>query len=349
MRNSALLLTLLAAIGASVVALFFLVDYAEGRSDLLLFFAAQAIASALLALGTWGVLPPAWRQPRRPVLALLFCFSFFIPLFGAAGMLLAVLFTLLVPKTWRYRDFGAVAPLEYAPPARENTVQLRISSLRTALLDPTAPADVRLRSLVAMQTLPMRTVGPLLRRLLTDPSDDLRLLAYGMLDSEEKRINAVIASEQASLARQPAGPQRVNSLRHLAELHWELVYTGLVQGDVRDHALASAARFLGEALRHATQDPGIWLLMGRLRQARGDLAGAGQAFHIAVSCGLEENRALPYLAEIAYRQRDFHLVRDYLAMLARGPLTQVMTPIVRFWTRPAQMAPGMDRHRRQAA
>lgn len=338
MRKPAIAMALLAAVGASLIALFFLVDYAEGGSDLLLFFIAQAVASAILALATYWVLPDAWRQPRWPVLALLFCFAFFIPLFGAIGMLIAVLLTLLLPKHWRYRDFGAVARPEFAPTARADGVQLRISSLRTALLDSSAPADVRLRSLVAMQTLPMRTIGPLLRRLLTDPSDDLRLLAYGMLDNEEKRINAVIASEQASLARLPAGTQQLNSLRHLAELHWELVYTGLVQGDVREHALGSASRHLAGALRLAPHDAGMWMLMARLRQALGDLPGAEQAFHIAISCGLEENRALPYLAEIAFRQREFTLVRDHLATLARSPVTQVMTPIVRFWQPPREQA-----------
>ena len=72
--------------------------------------------------------------------------------------------------------------------------------------------------------------------------------------------------------------------------------------------------------------------------ALGELEGAEQAFHIAISCGLEENRALPYLAEIAFRQREFTLVRDHLAALARSPVTQVMAPIVRFWQPPREQA-----------
>lgn len=331
MRSLAVVLATLVAMATSVGSLYFLVDYAEGLPDLIAFFGVQALLSAALAVVTLGVLPPQWREPRRAVLALLFCISFFIPLFGAAGMLIAVLITLLLPKNWRYRDFGEVQRIEYNPPARETAAPLRISSLRTALLDPTAPAELRLRSLVAMQTLPMRTVGPLLRRLLTDRSDDLRLLAYGMLDGEEKRINAMIGAEQANLARSTTGATRVNSLRHLAELHWELIYTGLVQGDVREHAAASAMRHLADALTMAPQDGGLWMLMGRLRQARGDLAGSEQAFQIAISCGLEESRALPYLAEIAYHKRQFMLVRDYLAALARGPVTQAMSPVIRYW------------------
>lgn len=331
MRSLAILITTLIAMATSVGSLYFLANFGEGLQDLIAFFGLQALVSATLALATLEVLPPQWREPRRAVLALLFCFSFFIPLFGAAGMLIAVLITLLIPKNWRYRDFGEVQRIEYHPPVRETAVPLRISSLRPALLDPAAPAELRLRSLVAMQTLPLRTVGPLLRRLLTDPSDDLRLLAYGTLNREEKRINAMISAEESNLARSLTEATRLNSLRHLAELHWELVYTGLVQGDVREHAITSAMRHLGEALATAPQDAGLWMLMGRLRQAHSDLAGSEQAFQIAVSCGLEETRALPYLAEIAFHKRQFMLVRDYLAALTRGPVTQAMSPVIRYW------------------
>jgi hypothetical protein len=317
-----------------VGSLFFLLNFSEGPADLLAFFGVQALASAVLALATLTIMPPQWRKPRRPVLALLFCFAFFIPLFGAAGMLMAVLLTLLLPRHWRYKDFGEVEPLEYMPLTVETGSQLRISSLRTALLDPDAPTEVRLRSLVAMQTMPMRTVGPLLRKLLRDPSDDLRLLAYGMLDGAEKNINSLIAAELRNLQKSPERALRLNSLRHLAELHWELVYTGLVQGDVRDHAIAAALRYLRDALKLATADPGLWLLRARLLQARGSMNEADEALNIAVSCGLEEARALPYLAEIAYSRRSFPLVRDYLGLISPGKITPAMAAVVRYWQTP---------------
>lgn len=320
------------AVVASLGSLYLLVDFADGAADLSLFLLLQAIASALLAGVTVLALPPHWRRPRAGVYALLFCFAFFIPIFGAAGMLLAVTLTLILPRRWRYGDFSAVKPVEYAPLENEGGTQLRISSLRTALLDQSAPADVRMRSLVAMRSMPMRIVGPLIRRLLGDASDDLRLVAYGMLDSDEKRINALIAAELENLQKSPARDQRANSLRHLAELHWELVYTGLVQGDVRDHAIASSIRHLSAALRLMPEEAGLWMLRARLLHAQGDIAAAEEAFNIAVSCGLEESRALPYLAELAYAGRQFNIVKHYMRLIADRQVTSTMAPVVNFWT-----------------
>ncbi len=331
MRKLAVALALLTAVCATLGSIYVLIDSIESTHDLLIFFGLQALSSALLSVVTAAVLPAQWRKPKAAVYALLFCFGFFIPLFGAAGMLIAVALTLLLPKRWRYEDFSEVAPVAYSPLERDSGTQLRISSLRTALLDTSAPSDVRMRSLVAMHTMPMRIVGPLIRRLLGDASDDLRLVAYGMLDSEEKRINAMIASEQENLEKDTGRMLRANSLRHLAELHWELVYSGLVQGDVRDYAIASALRYLSEALNILREDSGLWMLRGRLLQTGGDFAAAEEAFNLAVSCGLEQARALPYLAELAFARRQFALLRYYIGLIASRQVTPVMAPVVRFW------------------
>ena len=133
------------ALIASLGSLYLLVDFVESTGDLIAFFAVQAVASTLLALATAAALPENWRRPPGAVFALLFSFAFFIPIFGAAGMLIAVTVTLILPKRWRYRDFSEIMAPEFAPLDRESPDQLRISSLRTALLDQTAPAEVRMR------------------------------------------------------------------------------------------------------------------------------------------------------------------------------------------------------------
>lgn len=330
-RTASIAVVATLALIASLGSLYFLVDFVESTGDLIAFFAVQAVASTLLALATAAALPENWRQPPAAVFALLFSFAFFIPIFGAAGMLIAVTVTLVLPKRWRYRDFSEVTAPEFAPIDSESPGQLRISSLRTALLDQSAPAEVRMRSLVAMRSMPMRIVGPLIRRLLGDASDDLRLVAYGMLDSDEKRINAQISGELDNLTKNPARGQRANSQRHLAELHWELVYTGLVQGDVREHAISRAKHHLSEALKLIPEDSGLWMLRARLLHASADIAGAEDAFHLALSCGLEESRALPYLAELAYIRGHFDLVRHYLKLLSMHQVPSVMAPAVHYW------------------
>ena len=206
-----------------------------------------------------------------------------------------------------------------------------MSSLKSILLDETLPAELRMRSMNALQNMPTRTVAATLRKLLGDPMDELRLIAYGMLDAKEKGISASIQAEREGLKRIDAPGARLNALRHLGELNWELVYSGLVQGDVRAYTLEQALRHVEAALELAERDPGLWFLKARVLQTCHRVAESREGFSMAISCGLPEERALPYLAEIAFEQRDFAALRKYIGIIADTQSTPAMGPIIRFW------------------
>ena len=319
------------ALAFELSALYAALDFENGTMQLLLFFGAHAIASALLALFALPAMPPQYRQPRATVLTFLFSFSFFIPLIGLLGAMLAVFFALLKPRLAKSTPFSSVKQPEFVLTVGDAEPQFRKSGLRSVLLDQSTPTHVRLKSLLTLQNMPARTAGPMLRKLLADPADDIRLVAYGMLDMQEKRINARTQEELQKLELATDSDARSNCLRHLAELHWELVYTGLVQGDVRAHALGTALRYVEQGLALASHDPGLWYLKARLLQASGRLEEATRDFSIAVSCGLPEGRALPYIAELAFARRDFAAVRDVMELIAHSHVSPLMAPLIRFW------------------
>ena len=311
---------------------YFLSDLTDSNRDLVAYFTLHATSSSLAAWVAHFVLPPRYRRPRALVLASFFCFAFFIPLLGTLGMLVAVQVNLYAPKAREYLPFRSVEQPEYVLSIKDPDPQFRMSGLKAMLLDASVPSELRLKSLIALQNMPSRIAGPMLRTLLADPSDDMRLLAYGMLDSQEKRINAAIRDEMVALEALPDDASRLPPLRHLAELNWELVYAGLVQGDVRDHATGQSLAWTEKALAHAPWEPGLWFLKARVLQAQGRFDDAAQAFSIAASSGLAETRAMPYLAELAYARREFTSLREYLRIIAHSQSTPTMAPIIQFWT-----------------
>jgi tetratricopeptide (TPR) repeat protein len=286
----------------------------------------------MFALAARAALPERYRAPAVPIVALFAAFGFFIPLFGMLGPAAALAAMLLVPSSRRWHPFVGVRTPEYVSPQHESAHRLRIAGLQTTLLDVTLPAEVRARSLVTLQNMPPRVSDPVLRKLLSDPSDDLRLEAYEMIDAREKSITGRIGEELEALERSENPAARLYSLRLLAEQHWELVYAELVQGDLREHAIAEGLRHVEEALALAGEEAGLWFLKGRLLQAAGRHAEAAEAYSIAISSGLPESRALPYLAEIAYERRDFPLLRQYMGVIAETQRTPAMAAVIRFWT-----------------
>ena len=124
---------------------------------------------------------------------------------------------------------------------------------------------------------------------------------------------------------------RQTGMHRLAELYWELVYTGLAQGDLRDHALRQALSYANDALLTAPLDTGLWFLKGRILNEMKRHDDAYQIFGMAIAHGFPESRALPYIAEIAFNRRDYRTVRDLLSRISILQVTPRMKGAIRYW------------------
>ena len=154
---------------------------------LLAMLALHALASAIVASGSYVLLPHKYMRPRVTVWLLLFLFAFVAPLIGAVGML-AIIWT-----TFRKESLDGDRPEPVTVPLPEFDMQAKDvsrsgqGSIRSRL-NSHVPSAIRLQSLMTLQAIPTRVANPILDELLSDNSDDVRLVAFGMLDAEEKKI-----------------------------------------------------------------------------------------------------------------------------------------------------------------
>jgi tetratricopeptide (TPR) repeat protein len=184
-----------------------------------------------------------------------------------------------------------------------------------------------------------RVASPLLRTVLSDPSEDLRLLAYGMLDTLEKRINRAIDIELQALGTAQAddgegapGPEALAAHHRLSDLYWELVYQHLVQGDLRDHAIKESLRYCDMVLQHAPGHPQLTLRRGRLLYEQGDTEAAAEAYERAGRLGMPATRLLPYQAELAFQRRDFAGVEELVRELNQWDALPRLRPVIDYWS-----------------
>lgn len=325
----------LLALALEVFAVFWLMPLQEGSpNNLLGFLLVHGLASLLLAAFVSAALPPRLRKPVAPVIMLLFGFSFFIPVLGLIGQVIAVLVARFLPRVVPELPYGEIPPIEFEFPPREIRERTKYGQggLTSRLKDSGVPKEARFKSLLALQGMPARIANPLLQDMLGDPADEVRLVAYGILDNQEKKINQLIHDEITKLREADSNEMQLISLRRLAELYWELVYGGLVQGDVRDHAMGEANRYLTQAMQIAPEDAGLWFLKGRMLLYRRDPA-AEAAFHRAVANGLEESRVLAYLGQIAFERRDYEEVRRIFSSLSESQFAPRLKQAVKYWAR----------------
>ena len=307
----------------------------KSGSDGILFLCLlqHALASLLLALSGWYFMPEKFRHPRRPVTLLLFNVAFFIPLLGLPGAYAAAMLSVYRRHDRVLPPFAHLVLPEFVLSLREPEIGFSQGGIQCSLADTSIPTQRRLQSLLALQGIPARVSSPLLRTMLSDASDDIRLVAYGLLDSREKKITAQIHGELVNLRSAEGKELRLIGLRHLAELYWEIIYAGLAQGDLRTHALNQTLYYADAALNLEKEDTGLLFLKGRALLESRRYEEAQLILGLAVSHGLPESRAIPYIVEIAFNRRDYKTVQNLLSRLAAYHVTPIMKSAINFWVR----------------
>ena len=284
------------------------------------YFSLHAVASVVVTWLAWVLLPGNYKKPFVPVCALLWAFAFFIPVLGVAAILIVVQVAKRFPRILRTERYVTVRMPEFSGVQREATERsdLRAGDARRILKDATQPLETRLRVLVALQSMEPKAAVPLLISLLSDPSEDIRLLAYSMVDSWEKDLVQKIQRANADLeaARQSGSSALiVNALRLLAELHWAQADTGLARGDLRRFALEHAQKYCAQVQQLDTRAPGIWALSARILIELGRLDEAVKAIKMARRLRMPMAEAYSLMAQIAYTQHNYQAVRRYANML----------------------------------
>lgn len=291
----------------------------------------HSLASALLALSLLPVLPKHYRRQKIGALLLLFALAFMAPVVGPIAV--ALMLRLSFPKDDEERRAPRTIGLPEFDPRAQDVARAAQGAIRSRLAKH-VPEPLRLQSLLTLQAVPNPVANPILEALLSDDADDIRLVAFGMLDAKEKALSQRIQHSRAQLDAAHDEKQRYRALRNLADLHWELIYACLVQGELRWHILETAWSYLQRAKEHpeAEQDAPLALLEGRILMALQRPVEAQTAFECSLRLGHPATSVLPYLAELAFLRRDHAEVRRLMSVLSRHRLAPKVSALVDLWT-----------------
>lgn len=297
----------------------------------LAYLSVHGFAAALMATGVWLLFPRGFRDPPWLSWLLTFSLAFFVPVLGLVGIIGGVLVGYFLPAPRGREPFEDVPAPEFTPVSAPHGGGFRQEDLKTLLLSSSASTELRLQGMLTVRNMPTRATGGVLRETLGDRIDDVRLLAYGILDQKEKELTQQI--DRALTLLENASPARHYRLyRRLAELYWELHFQDLVQGDIRALALRRALQYADQTLAENSEDGGMWLLRGRIMMSHERLDGAEESFQRALAVGLPPSRVNPWLAELALWQGRYSEVRALMATIAEDTQFTNLSPSVQYWS-----------------
>jgi hypothetical protein len=296
-----------------------------------LYLSTHALSSALLSGGVWLLLPKRYKFPLPWSPLFIFSLAFFVPVLGAVGVAAALFPALYLPRRQKIKSWDSMtAPeLPFRPQERGKALMFNDGGLQDVLRH--APdAEKRLTALFATRRMPAREAIPILKLALRDSSDDVRLLAYSMLDKQESEINLRIETALRQLAA-AEGAHRIALHDALARWYWELAYLGLAQGSVLEHVLGQAREHAEQTLGDATY-PYAHVLAGRIALEQARLDAATTHFDDAEAAGVGVLTLAPFRAEIAFIEGRYEDVPRQLATLPTDVLQRPpFAALAKYW------------------
>jgi len=193
------------------------------------------------------------------------------------------------------------------------------------------PRASRLKALLAVGSGSGLNSSRLLQMATSDNDDEIRLLAFNLYDRREKVISAAISDALKAL-RDTADPfVQLPVCRSLAYAYWEVLYNGMARNELADFFAGQSIGYAARALDLGGDDPNLQILLGRIFLWKGELERAEEYIYTALQRGAHRDRVIPYLAEFAFRRRDFSSLKSYFH---ENPLLRYkpgIGPVASFW------------------
>lgn len=277
-------------------------------------------ASQLFSRALVKLLPLHYRQQESEAMAFVFGSIVFVPVLAMIGFLAS-----LVPALCRQRAVpppalwlhprAARLPTQAAEPRGKNGF-VWAGSLAGTLQNAPDP-NKRIAALIATLSIKEQDAVPLWRWALKDPEDEVRLLAYALLNRKEKAIEARIRKTQAALGRASAD-EGFALHKALAHDFWELSQLAISRSSTQLSLCARAREQVESALMHKAGDGGLRLLLGRILLAERKLDAAGEALWRAHEMGVDARQIEPLLAEIAFIEGRYPDVSSHVRRAGSG-------------------------------
>ena len=331
---------------------------AELGAALYAYSGEQAIAFGLHALsalgfGAWAADGKVMSRPGPFVAACVLVFT--IPILGALGVAV-----MIVPAWRELRPSVDDGVVEISLPhvlanTRGNSAQEGAQQVHVAptpiefVLRSQNIAAKRVSSVMTLRKMDAARAVPLLRVALGDTHEDVRLLAYAILERREKELRGRIdglleeleklafasneAQELSEVLEGSEDKQRAAVLKSLVEQHWELVHGGFVTGDIEKQTLTAAVLYGHESLMRSP-DGSLALLLARIQLRSKKPGSALRYLRAASSLGVANASLAPLYAEVAFLSRRFEAIGPLLAQAGNAPLARPkLDAVARFWNK----------------
>lgn len=321
----------LCAVAVELLAVNTLIQPLSNHNPLLIFLLFQGLASFLMALFASEILAARYKKSQGSIFSYVFALCFFIPLGGHI-----IIFVLLALGGFQLSrspsDSKQITQPNFLPELITKVTHGSGARLRAQLENSEEPEANRLVAMTALRLFPTNITDHLLRKLLADSCEEVRLLAFGVIDATEKKIMNQIFLVLEELKDAVTVTEKTTFNSQLAELYWELIYQCSVTGEVYRYTLERAEYYAHETLALNSKDATMWYLLGRCALLKKQPEQAEHYLQQAQYYLFPNERLTPWLAEAAFLQKKYAEVGRLLFAFKKSTTPTSLQPCVHYWS-----------------
>ena len=263
-----------------------------------LFLLIHFIASVLFSFSFW-------KNNKKKFLSYFFVI-FFVPLIGA--VFLFFLDKVFLEYNLRERlgkkvsRFGLEDLMDKIP-----SVKIKFSE--AVLSDINNVGDYnKLRILSYLTSKTIAKKGAVLKSVLSDKNDEIRLLAFSIYSKEEDKINKeiLIRLEKLKTAKEE---KKARLYMELGELYWEFIFLQIADSELKNFYMDLAMNYFQKSLE-IKEIKEVYFYIGRIYLFKKDLEKAKEYFFKDIN-----SKTIPYVAEIFFNEKKFDDVKDLIESL----------------------------------
>ncbi|MXS79023.1 hypothetical protein ABF87_13855 [Nitrosomonas sp. JL21] len=257
---------------------------------------------------------------------------FYLPVLGLSGLILAIPLAIF----HRSRSEKSDLPININKIRELSNTQASVGDSQTIDLGNlhglyrSKNYHKRLQAVYATLKLKDLEAVPLLHKALKDPVDDIRLLAYALLDRKENHLSKRILKNKQALEKHDYSNNKILILRIVND-YWELVRLGLIQGEAQNHVLNMAQKYVELGLKQYPQDLGFNFLYAQILLKLKHFQQAYEQFKKSEELGMDRSNLLIYYAEIAFHNHQHQEVKRLLQAIELPTNYPKLSAITQFW------------------
>lgn len=291
-------------------------------------FLGLHIIACIMGIAHFNKITRPTYKRRYNLLLLYFALLFFIPLLGFIG---ALLLNEWLTRTMKHFNPHLIKTMTIRQVQTALTSRFSIGGLYYHLKHQGFSHDEKLNVLHEAMNIAPQKINTIIRTLLTDNNDEVRLLSFQLLNAQEEKIVHAINTSLKKLRVEKTNEKKFYFEKELAFEHWEFLYQGLTESTLAPLIREKAYTYTLTALQQQPDDTALLYLAGRLSFINKDYESTNAFFKRYIAAGGLPERLTSYEVEMAYHERNFSKIRDILSHSSPKSNIYISYAFYQFW------------------